>query len=108
MARAVIDEMTRWGVDFVAISPGSRSAALAIAAAEHPAVTERVILDERSAAFHALGRAKASGRPAAVISTSPPSRKRKSLFACSRSFPAVSRKMADICSYPCFFALEAQ
>ncbi|MFQ5524319.1 MAG: 2-succinyl-5-enolpyruvyl-6-hydroxy-3-cyclohexene-1-carboxylic-acid synthase [Acidimicrobiia bacterium] len=70
MARAVIDEMARWGVDFITISPGSRSAALAIAAAEHPAITERVVLDERSAAFCALGRAKASGRPAAVVSTS--------------------------------------
>ena len=70
MARTVVDELVRWGVEFVSISPGSRSAALAIAAAEHPAIVDRVFLDERSAAFCALGRAKASGRPTAVVSTS--------------------------------------
>ncbi len=55
---------------FFVISPGSRSAALAIAAVEHPGAETRVVLDERSAAFHALGRAKASRVPSAVISTS--------------------------------------
>ena len=70
MARAIVDELFRNGVDFVVISPGSRSAALAIAAWEHDHISTRVVLDERSAGFHALGRAKASGKPAAVISTS--------------------------------------
>ena len=70
MARAVVDELSRGGVDLVVISPGSRSAALAIAASEHPQLETRVVLDERSAAFHALGRAKATGFPAAVLSTS--------------------------------------
>ncbi|MBW3667349.1 MAG: 2-succinyl-5-enolpyruvyl-6-hydroxy-3-cyclohexene-1-carboxylic-acid synthase, partial [Actinobacteria bacterium] len=70
MARALIDELARGGVRLVVISPGSRSAALAIAAAGHPLVESRVVLDERSAAFFALGRAKATGEPAAAISTS--------------------------------------
>jgi 2-succinyl-5-enolpyruvyl-6-hydroxy-3-cyclohexene-1-carboxylate synthase len=65
-----MDELFRGGVGLVVISPGSRSASLAIAATEHPNLETRVVLDERSAGFHALGRAKASGMPAAIVSTS--------------------------------------
>ena len=70
MAHTVMDELSRGGVELVVISPGSRSAALAIAATAHSDIETRVVLDERSAAFHALGRAKASGMPAAIVSTS--------------------------------------
>lgn len=70
LARVVLDELAAGGVAVVVVSPGSRSAALAIAAAEHPDLEVRVAIDERSAAFHALGVAKASGSPAVVISTS--------------------------------------
>lgn len=70
MARSVIDELIRGGCKLFVISPGSRSAALAIAASEHQGAETRVVLDERSAAYHALGRAKTSGAPAAVIATS--------------------------------------
>jgi 2-succinyl-5-enolpyruvyl-6-hydroxy-3-cyclohexene-1-carboxylate synthase len=70
LAEVVVDELFRNGVRLIAISPGSRSGALAIAAASHPDIKVVVVLDERSAAFHALGRAKATGAPAAVISTS--------------------------------------
>ncbi len=69
-ARALIDELHRHGVDFAAISPGSRSAALAIAFEEHPGITARVVLDERAAAFHALGRSRATGAPAVALATS--------------------------------------
>jgi 2-succinyl-5-enolpyruvyl-6-hydroxy-3-cyclohexene-1-carboxylate synthase len=69
LAEVVVDELVRNGVRFVAISPGSRSAALAIAAAGHPDMTTVVVIDERSAAFWALGRAKA-GEGAAVLATS--------------------------------------
>ena len=65
-----MDELSRGGVELVVISPGSRSAALAIAASTHPNLEIRVVLDERSAAFHALGAAQASRRPTAVVSTS--------------------------------------
>ncbi len=70
MARAIVDQLWRGGVSRFIVSPGSRSAALTIAAAEHPHVSTTVVLDERSAGFRALGAAKADGSPAAVISTS--------------------------------------
>ena len=55
------------------LSPGSRSQSLAIAAQQlHDAnrLVLRVRIDERSMAFTALGAAKASGRPVAIITTS--------------------------------------
>lgn len=70
LARVVVDEAAALGVRRVVISPGSRSAALAIAAAEHPELDTIVVIDERSAAFHALGAARASDRPVAVLATS--------------------------------------
>lgn len=70
LALALIDELVRNGVDFIALSPGSRSAALALAAHANDEVLVQVVIDERSAAFWALGRAKATGNPAAVITTS--------------------------------------
>lgn len=69
-ARAIADELNRHGVDYVVISPGSRSGALAIAFEEHPGITTRVVLDERSAAFHALGRSRAGGAPVVALATS--------------------------------------
>ena len=70
LARVVVDELAARGVKRTVISPGSRSAALAIAAAEHPELDTIVVIDERSAAFHALGAARASRAPVAVVATS--------------------------------------
>lgn len=70
LAHVVMEELVRAGVEVVALSPGSRSAALAIAASQHPDLECVVFLDERSASFFALGRAKATGAPAAAVSTS--------------------------------------
>jgi len=69
-ARVIVDELHRHGVDYVVISPGSRSAALAIAFEEHAGVETRVVLDERSAAFHALGRSRATQTPVVALATS--------------------------------------
>jgi 2-succinyl-5-enolpyruvyl-6-hydroxy-3-cyclohexene-1-carboxylate synthase len=70
MARVLVDTLAVHGVDLIAMSPGSRSAAIAIAAAADDRMETVVFVDERSAAFFALGRAKASGSPAAVLCTS--------------------------------------
>lgn len=72
---AFFDELERWGVRDVVVSPGSRSTPLAMTAYElSRRFPERMRLfvdvDERGAAFFALGLAKASGRPAAVVCTS--------------------------------------
>lgn len=52
------------------ICPGSRSTPLTVAFANHPHIEAIPILDERSAAFFALGRAKKTGFPTALICTS--------------------------------------
>ena len=73
MARVVVERLLAHGVTDIVLSPGSRSTplALALAAAERMhAVTLHIRVDERSAAFLALGLAKASGRPVATICTS--------------------------------------
>ncbi len=69
-ASLIIEEMVRCGVRFFVLSPGARSAPLAKAVAEHPNVTSTVHFDERGAAYYALGYAKASRKPAALICTS--------------------------------------
>ncbi len=62
--------LRRGGVRHVSLAPGSRSAPLAIAAARMPGLDLTVHVDERSAAFFALGAAKATGTPAVVVCTS--------------------------------------
>jgi 2-succinyl-5-enolpyruvyl-6-hydroxy-3-cyclohexene-1-carboxylate synthase len=76
-ATAVVDELIRCGLRDAVIAPGSRSAPLAMAlhaasSAARPGSRLRlhVRIDERSASFLALGLAKASGRPVAVVCTS--------------------------------------
>ncbi|MPZ52759.1 MAG: 2-succinyl-5-enolpyruvyl-6-hydroxy-3-cyclohexene-1-carboxylic-acid synthase [Acidimicrobiia bacterium] len=70
LARVVVDELTRHGLSQFVAAPGSRSAAAVIASASHPDTNLRMSLDERSAAFFALGVGRASGIPSAVICTS--------------------------------------
>jgi 2-succinyl-5-enolpyruvyl-6-hydroxy-3-cyclohexene-1-carboxylate synthase len=73
LARVLVDELVRGGVTDAVVAPGSRSApvALALADAERDGrLTLHVRIDERTAAFLALGLAKASGRPVPVLTTS--------------------------------------
>ncbi len=58
------------GIKHVVISPGSRSAAITIAAARHRAITSFVIPDERSACFVALGIAQSTKNTVCMITTS--------------------------------------
>jgi len=69
-AASLLQELQRAGVAHVCICPGSRSAPLAVAALATPELARSVHVDERSAAFFALGFAKASSRPAALVCTS--------------------------------------
>ena len=69
-AVALFDGLAASGLEAVVVSPGSRSTPLALAAARCAGLTLHVIADERSAAFFALGLARASGRPPALIATS--------------------------------------
>jgi 2-succinyl-5-enolpyruvyl-6-hydroxy-3-cyclohexene-1-carboxylate synthase len=69
-ACALVDELHAAGVGTAVCCPGSRSAPLALAVAGQAGLAHSVHLDERNAAFHALGHAKASGRPVALLCTS--------------------------------------
>jgi 2-succinyl-5-enolpyruvyl-6-hydroxy-3-cyclohexene-1-carboxylate synthase len=66
----LVDELAAAGVEAVCSAPGSRSTPIAVAVAEHPDLRVFSHLDERSAAFFALGRGRRTGQPTAVVSTS--------------------------------------
>jgi 2-succinyl-5-enolpyruvyl-6-hydroxy-3-cyclohexene-1-carboxylate synthase len=68
--RGLVDALVGGGVHEAVVCPGSRSTPLALALRAHPGITVRVLIDERSAGFFALGVAKAAGRPVAVLTTS--------------------------------------
>ncbi len=73
LARVIVRQIIEAGVKDVVISPGSRNAPLSMAF--HQASTKGLInlhvrIDERTAAFFALGIAKASGRPVPIVCTS--------------------------------------
>ena len=73
LATVLADELARCGLREAVLAPGSRSAPLAMALWDRAAAGDlrlHVRIDERSAAFLALGLAKASRRPVAVVCTS--------------------------------------
>ncbi|MBI1319292.1 MAG: 2-succinyl-5-enolpyruvyl-6-hydroxy-3-cyclohexene-1-carboxylic-acid synthase [Candidatus Hydrogenedens sp.] len=69
-SRLIVDELVRLGAGCFVLSPGSRSTPLTTAVAQHPRAPHIMHFDERGAAFYALGRAKASGKPTVLICTS--------------------------------------
>ena len=69
-AATLVDEWVRRGVAHAVVCPGSRSTPLALALADHGGLAVHVRLDERSAAFTALGVGLATGIPAVLVTTS--------------------------------------
>lgn len=57
-------------VESVVLSPGSRNAPLIMSIARNPGLKKHLVIDERSAAFVALGIAEQTGRPVALVCTS--------------------------------------
>ena len=70
LASAFVEELARGGLRHAVVSPGSRSTPLAVALWRQPGIEVSVIVDERSAAFFALGAAQATGAPVAMLCTS--------------------------------------
>ena len=70
LCSAFAEELSRSGVRFAVISPGSRSTPLALALFRQEGIRTEIALDERSASFLALGAAQASGTPVALVCTS--------------------------------------
>ncbi|MEH2244493.1 2-succinyl-5-enolpyruvyl-6-hydroxy-3-cyclohexene-1-carboxylic-acid synthase [Nostoc sp.] len=70
-AYILTETLKRLGLTCAIICPGSRSTPLAVAFAQQiPEIEAISILDERSAAFFALGQAQATGRPVVLVCTS--------------------------------------
>ncbi len=73
LARTIVRQILQAGISDVVISPGSRNAPLTIAfyeAAARKLITLHTRIDERTAAFFALGITKASGKPVPIVCTS--------------------------------------
>lgn len=86
-AHLIVEELVRCGVDFFCVSPGSRSTPLVAALSANPKAKPLVHFDERGSAFAALGYARATGRPAAWITTSG--------TAVANGFPAIVEASTD-------------
>ncbi len=69
-ASALMQGLVEGGVRQLVLSPGSRSTPLVLAAEGQPGLATTAVVDERSAAFLALGLARASARPVALVCTS--------------------------------------
>ncbi len=69
-ADLLVEELVRCGVGLFCLAPGSRSTPLVQAVAANPEARHLMHFDERGTAFAALGYARATGRPAAWVTTS--------------------------------------
>ena len=66
----LVDVLIAHGIRYFVMSPGSRNAPIIVALARHDGIERHVVVDERSAAFIALGLAQQTGEPVAVVCTS--------------------------------------
>ena len=70
LAQLIIQHCVAQNIEHVIISPGSRNAPLTIGFSNHPKITDLQIVDERCAAFFALGIAQQTKKPVVVVCTS--------------------------------------
>ena len=70
LAQLVISACTQFNVETVVISPGSRNAPLTVGFTNHPDMEALSVVDERCAAFFALGIAQQTQKPVAILCTS--------------------------------------
>jgi 2-succinyl-5-enolpyruvyl-6-hydroxy-3-cyclohexene-1-carboxylate synthase len=70
LASALVGQLAASGVHHAVICPGSRSTPIAVALASHPDVRTWVLIDERAAAYFALGMGRQLAAPVAILSTS--------------------------------------
>ena len=66
----LVDVLLKHGVKRAVVSPGSRNAPLLVALSREDGIEKTIIVDERSAAFAALGMAQQTGEPVAIVCTS--------------------------------------
>jgi 2-succinyl-5-enolpyruvyl-6-hydroxy-3-cyclohexene-1-carboxylate synthase len=69
-AELIASTLADAGIRVCVVSPGSRSTPLVAAIAAEPRLAAPAIIDERAAAFYALGAARATGEPVAIVCTS--------------------------------------
>ena len=69
LAQTIVALCIAKGINHIVISPGSRNAPLTLSFSQHPEIHAYSIVDERCAAFFALGMAQQLGKPVAVICT---------------------------------------
>ena len=70
LAQMLISACHQFDIDTVVISPGSRNAPLTIGFSNHPEIKTLSVVDERCAAFFALGIAQQTHKPVAILCTS--------------------------------------
>ena len=70
LAQSIVALCVAKNINHVVISPGSRNAPLIIGFTHHPEITAYSIVDERSAAFFALGMAQQLQQPVAMVCSS--------------------------------------
>jgi 2-succinyl-5-enolpyruvyl-6-hydroxy-3-cyclohexene-1-carboxylate synthase len=70
VGRILVEELARLDTPLVCLAPGARCAPLSMALGATDRVPWTTFVDERAAAFHAVGVGRATGRPAVVVTTS--------------------------------------
>ncbi len=69
-SQLIAKTLKQLGLEHVCISPGSRNTPITFAFAKETGLNKHVIVDERASAFYALGLAKSTGKPVAIVCTS--------------------------------------